>query len=111
LRRTFAIDVLARPGYGSRLRLFATITDGGVIRRILLHLGLPAEIPEPAPARQPAWWMVVGGRGGADSERMRPSRRLPAAAFPHPRLRIARPLAPAELTPPLGARAGGAATG
>jgi hypothetical protein len=55
LRRTFAIDVLACPECGGRLRLLATIDDPPVIEKILDHLGLPVEAPAPAPARTPAW--------------------------------------------------------
>jgi hypothetical protein len=55
LRRTFAIDVLACPECGGRLRLLATIDDSTVIDKILRHLGLPVEPPAPAPARTPAW--------------------------------------------------------
>jgi hypothetical protein len=53
LRRTFEIDVLACPDCGRRLRLLATIEDSAVARRILSHLGLTAESPEPLPARSP----------------------------------------------------------
>jgi hypothetical protein len=56
LRRTFAIDVLACAGCGGRLRLLATITDERVIRRILRHLDLPTDVPEPAPACPSGWW-------------------------------------------------------
>jgi hypothetical protein len=55
LRRTFAIDVLACPGCGGRLRLLATIVDPPVVAKILHYLGLPAEVPAPAPPRQLAW--------------------------------------------------------
>jgi putative transposase len=55
LRRTFAADVLACAHCGRRLRLLATITDERVIRRLLRHLGLPTEVPEPAPARPSGW--------------------------------------------------------
>jgi len=55
LRRTFAIDVLACPGCGGRLRLLATIAHPPAITKILRHLGLPAEVPRPVPARQRAW--------------------------------------------------------
>ncbi|MBX3028226.1 transposase [bacterium] len=54
LRRTFALDVLACPDCGGRLRLLATIADPRVIARILGHLGLPREPPRPAPPRQPS---------------------------------------------------------
>jgi len=50
LHRAFAIDVLACPGCGGRLRLIATLRDPAVIRKILEHLGrLPSE-QSPGPA-------------------------------------------------------------
>jgi hypothetical protein len=52
LRRTFAIDVLECPECGGRLRLLATIAHPPTIAAILRHLGLPEEVPSPAPARQ-----------------------------------------------------------
>jgi hypothetical protein len=55
LSRTFQIDVLACPGCGGRLRLISTIEHRAVIDKILRHLGLPAEAPEPSPPRHPAW--------------------------------------------------------
>ena len=55
LRRTFGIEILNCPDCGGRLRLLATIADRAVIRKILGHLGLPAELPSPAPARRPQW--------------------------------------------------------
>ncbi len=53
MRRTFAIDVLACPLCDGRLRLIALIEPSGVARRILTHLGLPADVPRPTPARAP----------------------------------------------------------
>jgi hypothetical protein len=55
LRRTFAIDVLACPECGGRLRLLATIEDTAVVEKILRHLGLPIGPPVPARARAPTW--------------------------------------------------------
>jgi transposase-like protein len=55
LERTFAIDVLACPECGGRLRLIATITDSSVIDKILTHLGLPTEAPAPMPAKLAGW--------------------------------------------------------
>ena len=50
MHRAFAIDVLACPGCGGRLRLIATLRDPAVIRKILGHLGrLPSE-QSPGPA-------------------------------------------------------------
>ncbi len=51
--RVSAKDVLASLRCGSRRHMLAAITDGLVIRRILMHLGLPTEPPPVAPARGP----------------------------------------------------------
>ncbi len=51
LRRTFAIDILACPDCGGRLRLLATIAQQEVIERILTHLGLPTDPVVAKPAR------------------------------------------------------------
>jgi hypothetical protein len=64
LGRVFALDVLACPGCGGRLRLLATIEDRAVIEHILTHLGLPVDLPQPSAARTPAW--LPGVRGAAD---------------------------------------------
>ena len=53
MRRTFGLDVLARPRCDGRLRLVALIDQASVVQRILRHLGLPTEVPEPRPARAP----------------------------------------------------------
>ena len=53
MRRAFDVDVLACPRCGGRLRLIALIEASAVARRILTHLGLPADVPRPAPARAP----------------------------------------------------------
>ena len=56
MRRVFALDVLRCHACGSRRRTIALITQPGVIRRILEHLGLPAARragPSAAPARAP----------------------------------------------------------
>jgi hypothetical protein len=53
MRRTFGFDVLACPRCGGRLRLVALIEHASVVQRILRHLGLPTEVPEPRPARAP----------------------------------------------------------
>src|SRR5262245_771280 len=55
MRRVFALDVLACPRYGGRLRVIATIQDPAVVRAILTHPGLApgpdSPRPGPAPAR------------------------------------------------------------
>ena len=53
MRRAFAIDVLACPRCGGRLRLIALIEASAVARRILTHLAVPVDVPRPAPARAP----------------------------------------------------------
>ena len=53
MRRSFGFDVLACPRCGGRLRLIALIEEASVIERILRHLGLPTEVPEPRSARAP----------------------------------------------------------
>jgi hypothetical protein len=55
LRRTFEIDVLACPDCGGRLRLLATIEHPEVIAKILKHLKLPVDPPEPTSARSLDW--------------------------------------------------------
>jgi hypothetical protein len=35
------------------MRLIALIEQAHIVQRILRHLGLPAEVPEPHPARAP----------------------------------------------------------
>jgi hypothetical protein len=46
----FAIDVLACPHCGGRLRLIATLHDPAVIRKLLAHLGMARSGPSPGPA-------------------------------------------------------------
>jgi hypothetical protein len=48
LRRVFAVDVLACPNCGGRMRVLATIDDPEVVRRILTHLGLTGDKGPPA---------------------------------------------------------------
>lgn len=53
MQRSFGFDVLACPRCGGRLELVALIEDPRVIRRILNHLGLAAEVPAVGPPRSP----------------------------------------------------------
>jgi hypothetical protein len=53
LKKVFAVDVLACPECGGRLRLIAFIADDAVARRILLHLGLDSRGPPVARAQAP----------------------------------------------------------
>ena len=50
MHRAFAIDVLACPHCGGRLRLIATLHDPAVIRKLLAHLALSRSGPSPGPA-------------------------------------------------------------
>jgi hypothetical protein len=51
MRRVFALDVLACPRCGGRLRVIASVQDAAVVRTILAHLGrtLSGKAPGPAP--------------------------------------------------------------
>ncbi len=53
MRRAFAIDVLACPQCGNRMRLLATIEDPRVVEQLLTHLGLPSERVRADPAHAP----------------------------------------------------------
>jgi len=50
MRRVFALDVLACPRCGGRLRVIATIQDPAVVRAILAPLGLAPGPASPCPA-------------------------------------------------------------
>jgi hypothetical protein len=66
LRRVFALDIVACPECGGRLRLLATIEARATVEQILTHLGLPVDPPQPAAARTPAW--LPGVRAAADHQ-------------------------------------------
>jgi uncharacterized protein YbaR (Trm112 family) len=51
MRRVFALDVLACPRCGGRLRVIATVQDPAVVRAILAHLGLAPGPDSPGPAQ------------------------------------------------------------
>ena len=50
MHRAFAVDVLACPHCGGRLRLIATLHDPAVIQKILAHLGRASSGQSPGPA-------------------------------------------------------------
>ena len=50
MQRAFAVDVLACPHCGGRLRFIATLHDPAVIRKILEHLGRSPTGQSPGPA-------------------------------------------------------------
>ena len=52
LRRVFDIDLEHCQQCGGELTIIAAIEEPAVIVRILTHLGLPARVPPPAPARR-----------------------------------------------------------
>ncbi len=56
LQRCFAIDVLACPRCGGRMRLVALVTEAASAARFLRGLGEPTEVPSRAPARGPPYW-------------------------------------------------------
>jgi hypothetical protein len=65
--RSFGFDVLACPQCGGRFRLIALIEEARVIRRILDHVGLPAEVPVARPSRAPPIpFDGAAGRAAAD---------------------------------------------
>jgi hypothetical protein len=53
LARVFSDDLGACSRCGGPLRLISCIEDPAAIVKILRHLGLPTELPRPAPARSP----------------------------------------------------------
>jgi hypothetical protein len=53
MKRVFSLDVLRCHACGNRRQMIALITQPEVIRRILVHLGLPPDPPPLAPARSP----------------------------------------------------------
>ncbi len=53
LKRVFLIDALVCIHCGGPRRLLTFVSDHDAIQKILLHLGLPADLPELAPARPP----------------------------------------------------------
>ena len=61
MKRVFNLDVLVCPGCAGRMKVIAEIDDPIIARKILEHLGLPADELELAPARGPP----EDGEGGA----------------------------------------------
>jgi len=53
LRKVFSIDVLDCPQCGGRMELLAFISEAGVAKRVLDHLGLPSTGPPVATSRAP----------------------------------------------------------
>ena len=52
LLRVFHLDALACPRCATPMVVLAFLSDPNVVRKILLHLGLPADVPPTAPPRQ-----------------------------------------------------------
>lgn len=53
LRRVLDVDALACPKCSTPMVVLAFLTDPAVVRKILEHLGLPADLPAPAPPTCP----------------------------------------------------------
>jgi hypothetical protein len=51
IRRSLKLDVLSCPKCGGRMKVISTITEPGLVRRILRSMGLSTEIPSRAPPR------------------------------------------------------------
>jgi hypothetical protein len=51
--RTYGKDALRCPSCADRMRVMPTITESGVVKKILTHLGLPARPLPTARARDP----------------------------------------------------------
>jgi hypothetical protein len=82
LRRTYGIDALRCPKCAARMRVLATITDSGVVKKILSHLGRRTEPLSRARARDPTGQESFDE--GAASTRATPPR---SDAPPHDRAR------------------------
>ena len=64
MKRVFELDVLECPRCSGAMQPIAQIEDVVVARRILQHLGLPADELELAPARGPPELEAAGGPDG-----------------------------------------------
>ncbi|MEM7204499.1 MAG: ATP-dependent helicase HrpA [Planctomycetota bacterium] len=53
MKRVFEADVLRCPRCGGVRKVLAFVMEAAAVRRVLAHLGLPAEAPVLAPARGP----------------------------------------------------------
>ena len=56
LARIYELSPLTCPHCGAEMRIIGFVTDGISIRRILEHIGEPAQPPPVAPARDPPAW-------------------------------------------------------
>ena len=56
IARIYEVFPLVCPLCGGNMRLIAFITEGVQIRRILEHIGVPAQAPRVTPARGPPLW-------------------------------------------------------
>jgi len=54
--RTFGADTTQCPSCKGTLKLRALVQDPDAIERFLTHLGLPTDVPKPAPARGPPYY-------------------------------------------------------
>jgi hypothetical protein len=102
MRRAFETDVLACPRCGGPMQLIATIDDPAVIRKILTHLGIPADVPIPRPpdsARERSRLLTTqsppAGRDGGSRSVDPGARRAPLAAIAPGRFPLSTPLSAA----------------
>ena len=61
LRRSFDVDVLACPKCHGRLRVLSDVTDPSMVRLMLESVGLPADAPHAARARDPTDLFAASG--------------------------------------------------
>ena len=67
MRRTYRFDVTVCPNCSARMRVLSAISDTAVTKRILDHLGVPSDVPEAAPARDPTWEQLSWDQSTSDS--------------------------------------------
>jgi Putative transposase len=56
LKRTFGLDVLECPTCHGRMKLLAMVTEPESVRRYLLRIGEPTDVPARSPSRGPPFW-------------------------------------------------------
>jgi hypothetical protein len=59
LKRTFGLDVLECPTCHGRMKLLAMVTEPESVRRYLLRIGEPNDVPARSPSRGPPFWKSV----------------------------------------------------
>src|SRR5262249_45618216 len=59
LKRTFGLDVLECPTCHGRMKLLAMVTEPQSVRRYLVRIGEPTDVPGRSPSRGPPFWKSV----------------------------------------------------